>query len=195
MGTATVFWNGRNLGSSWNIGLGNHHYILIVVNGICLPTTIRTQTHNGVEFMTLGAFSVGGNMVFEANNISDVASAKDIFDNTPIKDFFNPFDWGTQKHKVTPPTGNDTQFAILATQLAQNYERNTRIKPLPYTLSDDNCASWVNTLFKVAGISESERRRLGQFWGIDWAEKLEIPENLFYGVSYIRRTYNEQRAY
>ena len=179
MGSAQVCWNARNLGSAYNIGAGNHHYILIVVDGICLPTPIKTQIHNEVEFLTLGAFSVGGNMVFEANNASDSASAKELFNNTPIKDFFNPFDWGAQTHKVTPPSGSSLQFAIKTIQLALNYEKNTKVNPLPYTIYDDNCAAWVNTLFKVAGVSDSERRRLGQFWGVDWAEKVEIPESLF----------------
>lgn len=189
MGKVATYWNSRNLGSRWNIGAGNHHYILIVVSGICLPTPIKTQTHNGTEFMTLGAFSVGGNMVFEPNNGSDSASAKDIFDKTPLKDFFNPFDWGTQKHLVKPPNGNAFQFAAAVTQFALNYQAKTKINPLPYSLVDDNCASWVNTLFKVAGISLDERIRLGQFWGIDAAEKLEIPENLFANNSYVPRSY------
>jgi hypothetical protein len=189
MGTVATFWNSRNLASSWNIGAGNHHYILIVVEAVRLPTTIKTQTHNGAEFMTLGAFSVGGNMVFEANNASDSASAKDIFDKTPIKDFFNPFDWGTQQHLVKPPGGNAFQFASNVTQFALNYQAKTKVNPLPYGLFDDNCASWVNTLFKVAGISAAERVRLGQFWGIDAAEKLEIPEDLFRNNSYVPRSY------
>lgn len=189
MGTIATFWNARNLASRWNIGAGNHHYILIVVDGVRLPTPFRTQTHNKAEFITLGAFSVGGNMVFEANNASDSASAKDLFDNTPIKDFFNPFDWGTQKHLVKPPDGNAFRFAANVAQFALNYQAKTKINPLPYTLTDDNCASWVNTLFKVAGIPSDERIRLGQFWGIDAAEKLEIPEDLFTNDSYVPHSY------
>ena len=189
MGTVATFWNSRNLASRWNIGAGNHHYILIVLEAVHLPAAIKTQKHNEVEFMTLGAFSVGGNMVFEANNASDSASARDIFNKTPIKDFFNPFDWGTQKHLVKPPNGNAFQFAATITQFALNYQAETKINPLPYGLFDDNCAAWVNTLFKVAGISAAERVRLGQFWGIDAAEQLEIPEELFKSESYVSRSY------
>ncbi len=179
MGKATVNWIARNLGSRFNIGLGNHHYILILIDNICLPTAIPTQKHNGAEFVTLGGFSKGGNMIYIPNEPSDVLSAKDLLDNTPIWDFFNPFDWGTQKHYVKPPKGNDTAFANEVVRLAENYKRNTARNPLEYGLFDDNCAAWVNTLFKVAGVPKYQREKLGQFWGIDAAERLEIPSHLF----------------
>lgn len=178
MGKATVNWIGRKLGSRFN-PFGNHHYILILIDKICLPTGIPTQRHNGAEFLTLGGFSINDNMVFVANDVSDNLSAKDLLDNTPIWDFFNPFDWGTQKHYVKPPGGNDTAFANQVIRLAEIYGKNTAVEPLPYRLFSDNCAAWVNTLFKVAGVPQHEREELGQFWGIDAAERVEIPEHLF----------------
>lgn len=192
MGTVEVYWNARNLGSNWNIGAGNHHYILIVTNGNKLQGSIPTQNCSGAEFITLGGFNIGGNMVFMANNPEDSASAREIFSNSSLWNFLNPFDWGAQKHLVKPPNGNSLQFASQVVRLALNYEINTRANPLPYSIEDDNCAAWVNTLFKAAGIPLTERTRLGQFWGIDWAERLEIPENLFKGISYIRRHYNRE---
>lgn len=187
MGSATVNWMGRNLADPRN-PFGNHHYILILADSGLLSTWMPVLEYKGSRFLTLGGFSVGGNMVFNANNEADVASAKDLLDNTPIWDLLNPFDWGTQKHYVRPPSGSDFLFANAVIQLADNYRKNTAVNPLPYTVYDDNCAAWVNTLLKVAGVSKSERTKLGQFWGIDWAERLEIPNSLFNATSGVGAT-------
>lgn len=175
MAETNVYWNARNLGSRFNFGFGNHHYILISIGDNGLQTSITHQTTNGFKFLTLGAFNIDGNMVFQANNESDVVSAKEVFGEYGG----NWFDWGTQKHKVNPPFGDGKQFAEYCIKLALNYERNTKTNPLPYSLVDENCAAWVNTLFKAANVSRAERRRIGEFWGVDWGEEDKIPIRLF----------------
>ncbi|MEZ5307418.1 MAG: hypothetical protein R2684_09760 [Pyrinomonadaceae bacterium] len=180
MATVATSWVARNLGSKMNIGFGNHHFIMIQPGGFAMPGGIEIKNAGGTDFLTLGAFnSDEGNMVFEANNESDVGAATEILTGSGLGRFLNPFDWGAQKHEVTPPHQGVAVFAVEVVQRALNYKRNTDSTPLKYTLSDDNCASWVNTLFKVVGVSAAERKRLGQFWGVDWAEQLEIPDHLF----------------
>ena len=177
--SVSVSWNARNLGSRFNVGAGNHHYILIVVGSAPLSNGFPTLTHSSKDFFTLGGFSEGGNMVFGTNNSSDVASAKECLDGTGFWEFLNPLDWGTQRHIVAPPNGDAQGFATEVCRLARNYEKNTAVKPHPYDLANDNCAAWVNTLFEVIGISESDRDDYGEFWGIDWGEEDPIPKELF----------------
>lgn len=84
-----------------------------------------------------------------------------------------------QGHKVNAPTGDSRSFAQRLVQLALNFQENSKTSPIPYALFGDNCAAWVNTLFKVAGVSFTDRMRAGQFWGIDACEKKEIPDKMF----------------
>ena len=58
---------------------------------------------------------------------------------------------------------NDTEFI----QTLQ-YEINRYLNNCPYTLIDENCAAWVNTILEHAGIPSDIREELGEFWGIDF---------------------------
>ncbi|MGH9948330.1 MAG: LysM peptidoglycan-binding domain-containing protein [Pyrinomonadaceae bacterium] len=171
MELAKVYWSARNLGAWWN-PFGNHHFVLIknanVVEGL-VPVEYK-----GEKFLTLGGFSINGLLIFEANNASDVQSCKDKIDGRR----WEP-DMDLQRHRVAPPNGSDPAFAALLAKLARNFERNSRTSPIPYELFGDNCSAWVNTIFKVAGVPLGERRRAGQFRGIDAGEQIEIPEELF----------------
>ena len=69
-----------------------------------------------------------------------------------------------------------TSFRELVIQLTTNFASKANIR---YSLLDANCAAWVNTLFKVAGVSETDREKAGEFFGIDWGEEDLIPESFF----------------
>lgn len=176
-----VFWMSRNLGIDLvNPGVANHHYILITLSDeVCNWGKFKVVSFRETKFMTLGGFSDGQNMVYRANDSNDTASMKEIIGRGLFARIINPFDWDTQKHSVRSPMGSNLQFAQKIVQLAENYERNTRANPFVYRLFWGNCASWVNTIFKIAGVSEQERRSKGQFIGIDAGENLVIPEKLF----------------
>ena len=46
-------------------------------------------------------------------------------------------------------------------------------------MSVENCAAWVNTLLMFAGISETDREKYGEFFGIDWGEENLLPRDSF----------------
>ncbi|MEM7111124.1 MAG: hypothetical protein AAF614_01740 [Chloroflexota bacterium] len=48
-----------------------------------------------------------------------------------------------------------------------------------YKLVDDNCASWVNSMFASLGISEAERRSIGDQVGFDFGEDGKISLGYF----------------
>jgi nucleoid-associated protein YgaU len=131
--------------------------------------------YKGESFLTLGGFYVSGFLVFGANNSEDVQSIKDKIDG---------MSWGEpnldlQKHRVAPPNGSDPAFTEELVRRSLIFDKNSKATPIPYELFGDNCAAWVNTLFKVCGVPLGERIRAGQFRGIDAGERLEIPEELF----------------
>ena len=49
----------------------------------------------------------------------------------------------------------------------------------PYSLVDENCAAWVNSMLERVGIPKSERDRLGEFFGVDWGEEDLSPSQYF----------------
>lgn len=178
MAQPKIYWSARNLSGWWN-PFGNHHFVLITSAPPIL--NLSPVRYKNESIMTLGAFMVDGFMVFDANNSSDIQSVKDKIDN--------PAGWepslDMQKHRVAPPYGVDLYFAQGLVVRALRYQQNTKVTPFRYELFGDNCAAWVNTLFKGYGVPDGERRRAGQFWGIDAGERLEIPEALF----------NERKSY
>src|SRR5262249_54591930 len=169
---AKVYWSARNLYAWWN-AFGNHHFVLIKTPKAIL--TVNPVEYKGEYFMTLGGFSVDGLLKFEANNASDVQSVKDKIDG---RSWSEP-NLDMQKHRVAPPYGVDLWFAQGLVVRSLYFERNVSATAIPFHLFSQNCAAWVNTLFKVVGVPLGERQRAGQFRGIDAGERLEIPEDLF----------------
>lgn len=44
---------------------------------------------------------------------------------------------------------------------------------------DENCAAWVNHLLKLAGVSDDDREKYGEFDGFDWGEEDLLPSGSF----------------
>jgi hypothetical protein len=172
MREAKVYWSARNLADWWN-PFGNHHFVLIKTDAPILSVT--PLEYKGEHFMTLGGFSIDGVLTFQANNSSDVQAVKDRIDDPAG---WEP-DMDLQKHRVAPPYGVDLWFAQGLVVRSLYFEENSRATPIPYELFGDNCSAWVNTLFKVVGVPIGERRRAGQFRGIDAGEGVDIPESMF----------------
>lgn len=168
---AKVYWSARNLGAWWN-PFGNHHFVLIKTE-MGFEGLFPVQ-YRGVSFLTLGGFSINGVLTFQANNLSDIQSVKEKVDGRWLEPSMD-----MQKHRVAPPRGSDVEFAHHLVFHSHIFEENSKAKPIPYELFGDNCAAWVNTLFKVVGVPIDERRRAGQLWGIDAGERIEIPEDMF----------------
>ena len=175
---AEVYWAARDLASS---PVGNHQYIVIMLNdGETLPG-IQTQQENGKNFVTLGGhvsgsiFS-GGSLVYIGNQRDDVIAVKESL-NSSLRGYFSDFD--LEKHRVTPPSSGDRALADQIKGLAEKYAVNTRDNPVSYGLFSQNCSTWVNTIMKIVGIAESERARLGDFRGVDRGQNNLLDENLF----------------
>jgi hypothetical protein len=168
-----VFWAARDLaGSPW----GNHHFILICFKSNYSFPRILTKKEGGVNFITLGGFKNNGNLVFTENEASDVQSVKEVIDPS-MAGAFSDFDM--EYNRVTAPSGGEWAFAQTLVDQAFNFKRNTATSPVPFDLRDSNCAAWVNTMFKIAGVSAATRLKAGEFSGMDWAEEDEIAASLF----------------
>lgn len=78
-------------------------------------------------------------------------------------------------HEIPTPQGmTDTQFIKALQKAIYEYQNNC-----PYSLVDENCAAWVNSMLERVGIPQSERERLGEFFGVDWGEEDLIPSQYF----------------
>lgn len=176
-----VYWCARDLES---IPIGNHHCILLV----CPDTTVlftgklpkQEDTPDGIiYFYTVGAFKkdtiLPDLLKVEVNQDTDVKAVREFVDPDEYTSPFTP-DLDLEAHKVNPPSGSFSDFEKTVVQLVANFEAKGDIQ---YALIDENCAAWINTLFKVAGVSNAERKELGEFFGIDWGEEDLIPEEFF----------------
>jgi len=170
---AEVFWAARDLDG---IPAGNHHFILIFLDFKESLLRTKAEFSNGQKFATLGAFEIEGNLVFTANQPTDVRSVKEVLDPSILVGWS---DFDMENHKINPPTGGGWSFAVKVEELAYNYMRKTEESPVEYNWYDENCAAWVNTLFKVAGVPQHERIAAGTFSGIDAGEEDLLSEELF----------------
>lgn len=172
--TIEVYWASRDLaGMPW----GNHQFILITIPQSYHLTSILMQTEGELKFITLGAFkSDNGNLIFKANEPNDILSVRETL-NPSLQSWYSDFDMSQQRVKA--PDGGELAFAIKLIELALKYSNNTYYSPIPYSLVDQNCAAWVNSVFKAAGVSLDNRLSAGEFSGIDWGEEDELDETLF----------------
>ncbi len=73
--------------------------------------------------------------------------------------------------------------AVLMDEILQRiYNFNSHYKlgySLSYDLDDRNCATVVNSIFRVLGFPLELREDLGEFEGIDWGEEDKIPAKYF----------------
>lgn len=169
---ANIYWAARDLSSFW---WGNHQFILIELGAGENLSQTQIQTEGNKRFVTLAGHQPDGNLVFVPNEPGDVKS---------VREYITPSsrgrwsDYDLEKHAITP-VGASLTFARQIEALAYKYRANTKDKPVKYGLLNVNCSTWVNTLLKVAGISESARHKAGEFKGIDWGEEDLLDEALF----------------
>lgn len=172
---AKVYWCARDLAGS---PVGNHHLLLVLLGaGESIPP-FDAQTENGQRFVTLAGFKKDGRLQFGANDENDVQAVREYLNPAKHLRWWYP-DFDLEAHEITPPSGTALAFAQRLARLAENYRRNEATRNQPYDLNDENCAAWVNTILKVAGVSSATRIRLGEFNGVDWGEEDPIDETLF----------------
>ncbi|MBD2247336.1 hypothetical protein [Nostoc sp. FACHB-888] len=178
---AGVYWCARDLEGS---PIGNHHFILLVnpdaTDRFSDESLLQEDTPDGTTyFYTIGAFKgadgVPDLLKMIVNQPTDVQSVREYLDPDEHTSLLTP-DYDLEPHQITPPTGSVENFIATVIQLATNYKTKGDIQ---YSLIDENCAAWVNTLFKVAGVSDASREEAGEFSGVDWGEEDFIPEEFF----------------
>jgi hypothetical protein len=174
MSATRVYWAARDLSSFF---VGNHHFLLVYLSQGASLAEVLTNKVKGQRFVTLAAIRKSGNLVFQENDADDVRAVREVLDPSVTK-VWKP-DLDLEKHRVRPPSGGDLAFAQALVRLALNYRRRTAKQPVPYHLVGDNCAAWVNTLLRVAGVPKSQRVQLGEFSGIDWREEDLLDPSLF----------------
>jgi hypothetical protein len=172
-GMAEVFWATRDLDGP---PLGNHHFILIFLDFKESLLRTKAEFSSGQKFVTLAGHKSEGNLIFLANQRADVESVKEVLDPTTATGWS---DFDMEKHKINPPEGGGWSLSVKIEELAYKYEKNAASSPVDYALFNENCSAWVNTLLKVAGISEHDRTTAGEFSGIDAGEEDLLDESLF----------------
>ncbi|HJH03207.1 MAG TPA: hypothetical protein K8W19_04175, partial [Victivallis vadensis] len=129
---------------------------------------------NGAQGWTNGGQEKDGKLVSTPNEGNDLQSIRELRDpqNYPPGTFS---DWDGEMHEIPTPQGmTDTQFIKALQKAIYEYQNNC-----PYSLVDENCAAWVNSMLERVGIPQSERERLGEFFGVDWGEEDLIPSQYF----------------
>jgi hypothetical protein len=170
---AEVYWAARDLdGPPW----GNHQFIAIYLGENEALRQTKAEDEGGTKFVTLGGHVENGNLIFIPNQTADVQSVREAI-NPSCAGWWSDYD--LEKHKIDPPSGGGWYLATQCEELAYKYQTNTKSSPVKYDLWDGNCASWVNTLLKVIGITQTDRSRAGEFNGIDWGEEDLLSEDLF----------------
>jgi len=144
--------------------------------------SVQWQHYSGKKFFTLGAFKKKegstNRLLVDYNETNDVLAVKEIL-NPDIVKWYKP-DLDLQRHEVKPP-GSQTTDAFVRELIvkAELYKKNEAKKHVPYNLIDENCACWVNSLFKACGVDQKTRLKAGEFSGVDWGEEDEIDASYF----------------
>jgi hypothetical protein len=170
---AKVYWAARDLSSFF---WGNHQFLLVILEKDEAMQKAKTQEESGTKFVTIAGHQPNGNLVYVPNEPGDIASVKETL-NKKLSGYV--YNYSLEKHLISPPRGNGWDFAIQLEAMAEKYAVNTKAKPVKYSLANQNCSAWVNTLLKIAGISANARQTAGEFNGIDWGEEDLLDESLF----------------
>ncbi len=180
--SAKIFWSARSIAANKNF---NHHFATIVWETVCPTSPLSPVRRNDKFFVTLGAFPSRenpqdgdyGNLVFIGNNAGDVEAARAAIDQARRGGREENYD--PQRNEVRSPSGNGEAFAQTLMRLAFHYYRYSSQRPLEYDRVLRNSNTWTNSLFRAAGISENECRRLRNFRNWDIAEHREIGREYF----------------
>ena len=175
-----VYWCARDL---QGLPIGNHHSILLIcpddLNRFEIPP-IKEDIPNGrILFYTIGAFNGDDGhpdlLTAKVNNESDVKSVLEYLCPEKYTSPMKP-DLDFEPHMINPSTDSVSSFRDLVVKLTKIYQSKGQVI---YSVRDANCASWINTLFYVAGVSDAERKAAGDFLGVDVGAGSLIPDKYF----------------
>ena len=194
-----VWWATRDLDSALN-RTGNHHFLIVrPSNPDAISISMDFDGDGDRDGFVIGGTQVNANW---AGINGDLVGYHNRSDRTGIADLeaigtLEPSgDWNLEfdGHQVPLPAGETTDsFAFTLYEAYNNYQANTANNPVPFALNpwltsphsdtatsyDGNCATWVNTILQVAGVSSTTTESISDFGGIDFGENVEIDRNLF----------------
>jgi RHS repeat-associated protein len=178
--STAVFWAARDF-MARALAIGNHHFVLATVKSPNTLPGITLETEGDVRFVTMGGFKDNGRMELKINQPTDVAAVREYLRRSK----WYKSDWDLQPHIMMPPQGDELNFARTLVQLANNYQsheqnpQNASNSDFRYRLWDQNCATWVNSIFAAAGVPDIVRVMNGSFAGVDGGEGDLIPGKYF----------------
>jgi hypothetical protein len=170
-----VYWGVRDLSG---VPLGNHHYLLIVLE----DTEDWGDTTTQISPLQRGVILAGfngqreqgepeGKLVLRVNAADDLAAVQELLGPSQ---WWGP-GWDAELNRVAAPEGmTEQQFLQTLIERTAAYQRNTSCGPssqVDYALTSCNCASWVDGLLRASGVSTYRRREASDFWGINWGEE------------------------
>lgn len=175
-----VYWCSRDLDGS---PLGNHHFLLFIgdKNMSIFPGKSPVE-EEGYYFMTASAGGEQfnptdwGKLQMHINHKSDIQAVLEGINPDEYTSWYKA-DYDIEAHKINELSVSS--FSTISGYL-KNYSDNQNDKNIEgYDLDDNNCATWVNTLLKTMGVSESRREQYGEFDGIDWGEEESFSSDYF----------------
>ena len=126
----------------------------------------------------MGGFSVNGRLKYEFNNDADVLAVREFIDPAEHVSAWSA-DFDLARNEVTAPGKDGITLAREIQRYANRYFINEGANRIDYSLLDENCSAWANSILKKAGVSAADRLKAGEFFGIDWGEEDEIPATAF----------------
>ena len=148
-----VYWAAQQVSFSM---LGNHHFMffLSLSSGPKFNTGAIVSKVGSYKFFTLSVNTTPGReMMLNANDVDDQRAVKNWLQGKNPNRF--------QLNEVPSPSGSGVIFANKLLRLARVYNKNVKKYQLKYHLTDLNCASAVNSIFKAAGVS---KKNSSQMW-------------------------------
>lgn len=191
---AGVYWSARDLSGAF-YKQGNHHFLSFVYideneakllkDAFGLDYFHDTNGDGNVFYFATVGLSIDsdGNITTYANDADDKQAIHEAIDSDN-RTFWKPdFDYEAHRVDFTQSSrgyGSCLDLMIDICDLRRifvaKYEHGDRIG---YSLKDENCAAFVNSVLEAAGFSGRYRESLGEFDGIDWGEEDPFPEGSF----------------
>ena len=189
-----VYWSARDMDDS---PFGNHHFITFIYDSLDQANRITKKwaikyfsevNDKGISvlYTTVGIGKDGkksGKIIFGFTPGSDRKAIHEIAKDENTS-WDNP-DADYEGHRIhcDDSRSSITSNEILMDEILQrvfNFNAHHNIgETVDYCLIDENCATGVNSIFRVLGFPLELRKKLGEFNGIDWGEEDKIPGRYF----------------
>ena len=167
--------------------MGVHQFLIVIPDKplrfsnaqLCrygMPRLRLLAVGSGRRGFTIAGHSVQGRLRVISNETSDVAAAREFFNNSAR---WYRADWSTQTRRIRPVVNGkqvgDTRFILHILRRTANYIANERGANVQYGAFSNNCNRWMNTLLNSLGTGLDPQ----DFSGFDLEHATLLPLNLF----------------